>query len=169
MRLFAFDATFAIVHNPPFILLCNLQLSVHLRILGPLNNVIPVLSESPPIRPKTLVIDHMFFSPFFHTLSAPCTHAQLHVNQYCTVVCLWKGLGVFDMYLAGAISCRQRRLVISRLPAPPMDLGSLPHRADHSLIVESSGNTHKQTASQPPLRQHGWEIQIVNTSTYLET
>ena len=49
------------------------------------------------------------------------------------------------MYLAGAISCRQRRLVIRVLPAPPMVLGSLPHRADHSPIVESSGNTHKQT------------------------
>ena len=89
MRLLAFDATFAIVPYPPFILLCNLQLSVHLRILGSLNNMIPVLSKSPPLRPKTLVIDHtLFFSPFFHTLSAPCTHAQLHVNQYYTVVSL---------------------------------------------------------------------------------
>ena len=66
MRLLAFDATFAIVPNPPFIMLgliCNY--SVHLRILGSLNNVIPVLFKSPPIRTKTLVIDHTLFVLLF--------------------------------------------------------------------------------------------------------
>ena len=76
MRLLAFDANFAIVPNPPFILLCNLQLSVHLRILGSLNNVIPVLSKSPPIRPKTLVIDHTLFFLLFsiHSLRRALMH-----------------------------------------------------------------------------------------------
>ena len=76
MRLLAFDATFAIVPNPPFILLCNLQLSVHLRILGSLNNVIPVLFKSPPIRTKTLVIDHTLFVLLFslHSLRRALMH-----------------------------------------------------------------------------------------------
>ena len=76
MRLLAFDANFAIVPNPPFILLCNLQLSVHLRILGSLNNVIPVLFKSPPIRTKTLVIDHTLFVLLFslHSLRRALMH-----------------------------------------------------------------------------------------------
>ena len=77
VRLLAFDATFAIVPNPPFIMLgliCNY--SVHLRILGSLNNVIPVLFKSPPIRTKTLVIDHTLFVLLFslHSLRRALMH-----------------------------------------------------------------------------------------------
>ena len=96
----------------------------------------------------------------------------------------------FDMYFVAAISCPQPSRVISRLPAPP-SLGfppspsspppsslswippSLPpldpsRRADHSPIVESSGNTHKQTAGPHP-RQHDWEIQIESSHILLKS
>ena len=46
-------------------------------------------------------------------------------------------------------------------PPPPPS-----RRADHSPIVESSGNTHKQTVGPRP-RQRDWEIQIENTHMHI--